>query len=133
MKEPKAFNSAEIVAILNGASTATGDDFPRAFRVMKEIKSLPEYSLDAQKRPQILIKEEIFLHLKPADLPAMWKWIKAYYIGDGKRLTPMMLEGLAEIAVKLGQGEDYDSLVEDMTTEEEDKIPAIPVAEAAHA
>lgn len=129
-KEPMAFNTAEVVAILNGASTATGEDFPRAFRVMKEIKGLPEYT-KTDKGETLAIKDEIFLHLKPSDPRFIWKWIKAFYVGDGKRLTPVALDGLAGISGKLGQSDDYAAVVEDMTTEEDDK-PA-EVAEATNA
>ena len=120
MKEPKAFNSAEVVAILNGASAVQGDDFPRAFRIMREIKGLPEYKMDPKAGPSILIKDEIFLHLKPVDLPCIWKWIKAFYF-RADRVTPVVLEGMAELADKLGQSDDYAAVVAEMTDEGEEE------------
>lgn len=113
-KKPMGFDTAELVAILNGASTVTGEDFPRAYRVMHTIKGLPEYT-KTDKGETLAIKDEIFIHLKPSDLTPIWKWVKAFYFKAG--LTPVALDGLAKIATKLGQSDDYQRAVEELTTE----------------
>ena len=121
-KSPMGFNTAELVAILNGASTVTGEDFPRAYRVMHEIKGLPEYT-KTDKGETLAIKEEIFIHLKASDLAPIWRWIKAYYFKAG--ITPVALDGLAGIAAKLSQSDDYCKAVEELTAEPEEETKPI--------
>lgn len=136
MKTPKGFTAEQVFTIYTYSAGVTGEDFPRAFRICKEIRALPEFFHDKKagqlgvKLPKADDKDEIFLHMKPSDLPAIWKWIKERNMGrkdeQGKPvpMTPAILMSLEDIAKALGQAEDYATVVEDMTTEPEEKEEA---------
>lgn len=120
-KIPFGFKADQIIAIFRAAQQAKGEDLPAAWRILREIKHLPQYSLDAEKGVFKLhpIDAEMFLHLKETDAPKVWKWIKDTFFGDGKNVTPALLEGLEETAKALKQEADYTQVIADMTEEEE--------------
>ena len=135
MKAPKAFTADQVINIFSYAQGVTGADFPRAFRITREIRSLKEFKevkgANGQKIVGIergkdddgkFLPDEIFLHLKPTDLPAIWGWIKERRIGDPKNpLDPGTLIALEDMATCLGQEADYATVVEDMAKEPEEK------------
>ena len=138
MKAPKAFTAEQVSNIFAYAQGVTGADFPRAFRITKEIRALKEFKEVKAPNGQRLVgierakdeagkflPDEIFLHLKPTDLPAIWGWIKDRRIGDPKNpLDPGTLIALEDMAKCLGQEADYATIVEDMSKEPEEKEKA---------
>jgi len=127
MKAPKELTRQTAFEVFQAASQATGTDFPRGFRIAQEVRGLSCF-MDDKKRgivgllpPKEGECENVFLHLKPADLPKVWDWIKAASMTPRNPITPKRMIELKPVADELGQAEDYEKVLADLTKETEDK------------
>ena len=127
MKAPKELTRQTAFEVFQAASGATGTDFPRGFRITQEIRSLDCFFEDRKtgmiglKNPAKGEQENVYLHLKPADLPKIWEWIKASNMTQRNPITPKRLIEMKSVAEELGQVEDYEKILTDLTKEPEEK------------
>ncbi len=140
-KAPKGFTPDQVLAVYSFACGVSGEDLPRAARIMREIKALPRFY--SAKNGNIGIKkadheiaeneiDELYIDMKPTDLPAIWKWIKEQAIGNKRApITAAQLYGLEDIAKALGQADDFATVLDDMTKETEDEVTPFPKPEEA--